>query len=126
LQTQFGHAQQIAASQAQQYANPAIEMGASLALDRIKEKYPDAFGRYASEIYQQLANVPIEQIDPDTRIKVAELSGALSEREARGLLGQCEELERHLQGVRRAPSRPAGPGADDTGTWPAPRPRARG
>lgn len=61
-----------------------------------------------------------------TRLKVAELSGALGEREARGLLGQCEELERHLQGVRRAPSRPAGPGADDTGTWPAPRPRARG
>ena len=60
-----------------------------------------------------------------TRLHVAELSGALAEREARGLLGQCEELERHLQGVRRAPPRSAGPGAA-TGAWPAPRPRLRG
>lgn len=41
-----------------------------------------------------------------TRIKVAELSGALGEREARALLGSCEELERHVQGVRRAAQRP--------------------
>jgi hypothetical protein len=41
-----------------------------------------------------------------TRVKVAELSGALGEREARGLLAQCEELDRHLQGVRRAAQRP--------------------
>jgi hypothetical protein len=62
-----------------------------------------------------------------TRLHVAELSGALTEREARGLLGQCEELERHLQGVRRTPTRTVGPGADTTnGAWPAPRPRLRG
>lgn len=62
-----------------------------------------------------------------TRIQVAELSGALTEREARGLLGQCEELERHLQGVRRALPKAHIPGSENgPGAWPAPRPRPRG
>jgi hypothetical protein len=62
-----------------------------------------------------------------TRLHVAELSGALTERESRGLLGQCEELERHLQAVRRAAPRANAVGGE-TGpvAWPAPRPRARG
>ena len=53
--------------------------------------------------------------------------GALTEREARGLLGQCEELERHLQGVRRALPKAHIPGSENgPGAWPAPRPRPRG
>lgn len=58
LQNQAGYYQNLAATQAQQYANPAIEMGASLALDRIKDKYPDAFGKYKQEIYAELVKVP--------------------------------------------------------------------
>lgn len=58
LQQQAQHYQQVAAQTAQNYAAPAIEGMAQMALDRVKEKYPDAFGKYAGEIYQQLANVP--------------------------------------------------------------------
>jgi hypothetical protein len=61
-----------------------------------------------------------------TRIKVAELSGALGEREARALLVACEELERHVQGVHRAAQRPVARAAGRTTDGFVPRGSARG
>jgi hypothetical protein len=49
---------QQAGQLAQQYANPAIENMANMALDRVKERQQRAFAKYGPEIYPLLSRIP--------------------------------------------------------------------
>jgi len=81
LQTMGTQYMQQAQQAAQQYANPAIEMSASLALDRVREKYSKEFAKYGPEILSLIGRIPKTEWGIDTlqnAVKVT-LAGHLDE-----------------------------------------------